>query len=74
MHVHEGTFTVCSNVLQNKVTQQNTDCGYVSDGSSNRIIFSDSACVSDGLLHKRRSEPEVAQLGSPKRLCTNSPG
>lgn len=48
VHVHVGMFTVCSNLLQNKVTQQNTDCGNVSDGSSNRMIFSDSACVSDG--------------------------
>lgn len=74
VHAHVGMFTVCSNLLQNKVTQQNTDCGNVSDGSSNRMIFSDSACVSDGRLHKRRSEAEVAQRGSPKRLCTNSPG
>lgn len=32
MDICVGTFTVCLN-LQNKVTQQNTDCGYLRDGS-----------------------------------------
>lgn len=61
MHVCVGAFTVCSNLIQNKVTQQNTESERCSSSASlgwklkqDFFFFSDSAYVSmlDGKLYK----------------------
>lgn len=75
MHVCVGAFTVCSNLIQNKVTQQNTESERCSSSASLRwrlkqiFFFSDSAYVSmlDGKLYMMFSNVYYSEAASEKR-------